>query len=129
MCKQADAIFGLYLHSYLFSKEELKRNYNFYQEVTLHHSSLSNCVFGMLAGQIGYYDEAYEYFAQSARMDLDDYHDNFYAGIHAANMAGTWQAIINGFAGVRVNGGELELHPYVPKLWKGMQFNLSLIHI
>ena len=114
MCKQADAIFGLYLHSYLFSKEELKRNYDFYQEVTLHHSSLSNCVFGMLACQIGYYDEAYEYFAQSARMDLDDYHDNFYAGIHAANMAGTWQAIINGFAGVRVNGGELELHPYVP---------------
>ncbi|MFR5151903.1 MAG: hypothetical protein ACLTER_22515 [Ruminococcus sp.] len=99
--KQADAIFGLYLHSYLFSKEELKRNYDFYQEVTLHHSSLSNCVFGMLACQIGYYDEAYEYFAQSARMDLDDYHDNFYAGIHAANMAGTWQAIINGFAGVR----------------------------
>ena len=45
---------------------------------------LSNCVFGMLACQIGYYDEAYEYFAQSARMDLDDYHDNFYAGIHAA---------------------------------------------
>ena len=124
MCKQTDAIFGLYLHSYLFSKEELKRNYDFYQEVTLHHSSLSNCVFGMLACQIGYYDEAYEYFAQSARMDLDDYHDNFYAGIHAANMAGTWQAIINGFAGVRVNGGELELHPYVPKLWKGMQFNL-----
>ena len=25
-------------------------------------------------------------------------------------MAGTWQAIINGFAGVRVNGGGLELH-------------------
>ena len=124
MCKQADAIFGLYLHSNFFSKEELKRNYDFYQEVTLHHSSLSNCVFGMLACQIGYYDEAYEYFAQSARMDLDDYHDNFYAGIHAANMAGTWQAIINGFAGVRVNGGELELHPYVPELWKGMQFNL-----
>ena len=73
MCKQADAIFGLYLHSYLFSKEELKRNYDFYQEVTLHHSSLSNCVFGMLACQIGYYDEAYEYFAQSARMDLDVY--------------------------------------------------------
>ena len=33
-------------------------------------------------------------------MDLDDYHNNFYAGIHAANMAGTWQAIVNGFAGI-----------------------------
>lgn len=43
----------------------------------------------------------------------NDYHDNFYAGIHAANMAGTWQTIVNGFAGVRVNAGELELHPYV----------------
>ena len=124
MCKQADAIFALYLHSNFFTQEELKRNYDFYQEVTLHHSSLSNCVFGMLACQIGNYDEAYEYFSQSARMDLDDYHDNFYAGIHAANMAGTWQAIINGFAGVRVNAGKLELHPYVPKQWKGMQFHI-----
>ena len=124
MCKQADAILGLYLHSNLFSKEELERNYDFYQEVTLHHSSLSNCVFGMLACQIGRYDEAYEYFSQSARMDLDDYHDNFYAGIHAANMAGTWQTIVNGFAGVRVNAGELELHPYVPEKWKGMRFHL-----
>ena len=124
MCKQADAIFGLYLHSNFFTKEELKRNYDFYQEVTLHHSSLSNCVFGMLACQIGYYEEAYEYFSQSARMDLDDYHDNFYAGIHAANMGGTWLAIVNGFAGVRVNGGELELHPFVPKQWKGMQFHI-----
>ncbi len=25
-------------------------------------------------------------------------HDNFYAGIHAANMAGTWQGIVFGFA-------------------------------
>ena len=57
-------------------------------------------------------------------MDLDDYHDNFYAGIHAANMAGTWQTIVNGFAGVRVNAGELELHPYVPEKWKGMKFHL-----
>ena len=124
MCKQADAVLGLLLHSEVFTEEELRRNYDFYQEVTLHHSSLSNCVFGMLACRIGYYEEAYEYFSQSARMDLDDYHDNFYAGIHAANMAGTWLAIVNGFAGVRVNGGELELEPFVPEKWKGYTFHL-----
>ena len=38
--------------------EELKRNYDFYQTVTLHHSSLSTCIFGILASQIGYDDEA-----------------------------------------------------------------------
>lgn len=92
MSKQADAILGMYLHSNLFTKEEIKRNYDFYQEVTLHHSSLSTCIFGIVACSIGYLEEGYEYFSQSARMDLDDYHNNFYAGIHAANMAGTWQA-------------------------------------
>lgn len=124
MSKQADAILGMYLHSNLFNEEELKRNYDFYQQVTLHHSSLSTCIFGILACEIGYYGEAYDYFAQSARMDLDDYHGNFYAGIHAANMAGTWQAIVNGFAGLRTNGGKLQLKPYVPEKWKGYSFTL-----
>ena len=125
MSKQADAIFAMYLHSNQFTKEELKRNYDFYQEVTLHHSSLSTCIFGILACEIGYYEEAYTYFSQSARMDLDDYHNNFYAGIHAANMAGTWQAIINGFAGLRTNAGYLEFHPYLPGAWKGYTFKIN----
>lgn len=125
MSKQADAILGMYLHSNLFTKEELKRNYDFYQEVTLHHSSLSTCIFGILASEIGYQEEAYEYFSQSARMDLDDYHNNFYAGIHAANMAGTWLAIVNGFAGIRTNAGMLAFHPFVPKGWKGYTFRIQ----
>ncbi len=124
MSKQADAILGMLLHSNLFTKEELQRNYDFYQEVTLHHSSLSTCIFGILACQIGYYDEAYEYFSRSARMDLDDHHNNFYAGIHAANMAGTWLAIVYGFAGLRTNGGKLEFHPYVPESWEGYSFTI-----
>ena len=38
-------------------------------------------LFGILASQIGYDDEAYKYFSQSATMDLEDMHNNFYAGI------------------------------------------------
>ncbi|EHK2365586.1 glycoside hydrolase family 65 protein [Clostridium perfringens] len=124
MSKQADAILAMYLHSNLFSIDELRRNYDFYQEVTLHHSSLSTCIFGILASQIGYDEEAYKYFSQSARMDLDDYHNNFYAGIHAANMAGTWQGIVNGFAGLRTNKGILELNPTIPKEWNAYSFKI-----
>ncbi|MDU5774710.1 MAG: glycosyl hydrolase family 65 protein [Clostridium perfringens] len=124
MSKQADAILAMYLHSNLFSIEELRKNYDFYQEVTLHHSSLSTCIFGILASQIGYDEEAYKYFSQSARMDLDDYHNNFYAGIHAANMAGTWQGIVNGFAGIRTNKGILELNPTIPKEWNAYSFKI-----
>ena len=133
MSKQADAILGMVLHSNYFTEEELRRNYDFYQEVTLHHSSLSTCIFGILACRIGYEEEAYTYFAQSARMDLDDYHDNFYAGIHAANMAGTWQAVVFGFAGLRVNRGFLELHPILPEKMKGYEFRFMyrgrLLHV
>lgn len=125
MSKQADAILGFYLHSNFFTKEEIKKNYDFYQTVTLHHSSLSTCIFGIVACQIGYYEEAFRYFTESARMDLDDYHNNFYAGIHAANMAGTWQAMVNGFAGMRVNNEKLEFHPFLPESWNGYRFLLT----
>ena len=124
MSKQADAILGMLLHSNYFTEEELKRNYDFYQQVTLHHSSLSTCIFGILASQIGYEEEAYEYFSQSARMDLDDYHNNFYAGIHAANMAGTWQGIVFGFAGLRTNNDRLEFKPSLPRKWKSYTFSV-----
>ena len=125
MSKQADAILGMYLHSNLFTEEEIRRNYDFYQEVTLHHSSLSTCIFGIVACDIGYLDEAYKYFSQSARMDLDDYHNNFYAGIHAANMAGTWQAIVNGFAGVRCQDSKLRFKPVIPKEWEEYRFRIK----
>lgn len=125
MAKQADAILGMFLYSNYFTLEELKRNYDFYQKVTLHHSSLSTSIFGMLASRIGYDDQAYRYFQDSARMDLDDYHNNFFAGIHAANMAGTWLAIVLGFAGVRTNGGRLELSPKLPGQWKSVAFRME----
>ncbi len=125
MSKQADAILGMYLHSHLFTEEEIKRNYDFYQEVTLHHSSLSTCIFGIVACDIGYLDEAYIYFSQSARMDLDDYHNNFYAGIHAANMAGTWQAVVNGFGGMRCQEGVLRFKPQIPKEWEEYKFRIK----
>ena len=125
MSKQADAILGFYLHNDCFTEEEIRRNYDFYQEVTLHHSSLSTCIFGIVASDIGYHEEAYQYFSDSARMDLDDYHNNLYAGVHGANMAGTWQALVNGFAGMRMHHGKLSFKPHLPKQWKRLTFRIQ----
>lgn len=125
MSKQADAVLGFYLHNDRFTTEEIRRNYDFYQEVTLHHSSLSTCIFGIVASDIGYHEEAYRYFADSARMDLDDHHNNFYAGIHGANMAGTWQALVNGFGGMRMHRGKLSFKPNLPKSWSRLAFRVK----
>lgn len=127
MSKQADAVLGFYLHDDCFTEEEIRRNYDFYQEVTLHHSSLSTCIFGIVASDIGYHEEAYRYFSDSARMDLDDYHNNFYAGIHGANMAGTWQALINGFAGMRMHHGKLSFKPHLPERWNRFSFRIQYL--
>jgi len=124
MAKQADTILGMFLHSDHFTREEMAQNYDFYQEFTLHHSSLSTCVFGIAASLIGRDDEAFRYFRESARMDLDDHHSNVYAGIHAANMAGAWQAVVFGFAGLRTGAGRLELSPKLPGQWNGYRFRV-----
>lgn len=124
MSKQADTILALQLFSAHFTDEELRRNYDYYQTVTLHHSSLSTCVFGMLACRVGRTDDAVRYFADSARMDLDDYHDNFYAGIHAANMAGTWQTVVFGFGGLRLLDGMPEFSPQLPEGWRSYSFSV-----
>jgi len=124
MAKQADTLLAMFLHRDRFSRYELERNYDFYQGFTLHHSSLSTCIFGIVASLIGHDNEAYRYFNESARMDLDDHHNNVHAGIHAANMAGTWQALVFGFAGLRADTGSLKLSPKLPEPWNAYRFRI-----
>ena len=69
----------------------------------------------------------YQYFTDSARMDLDDCHNNFYAGIHGANMAGTWQTLANGFGGMRMHHGKLSFKPNLPKNWDRLTFRVKYL--
>lgn len=123
--KQADLILGLCILSHLFDKEDIKRNFDFYETVTVHESSLSACIFSIVANNIGYFDTAYSYFMRTSRLDLDDYHRDTKAGIHCANMAGTWMSIVNGFAGMKMYGNELAFDPHLPKNWEGFSFKIN----
>ncbi len=125
VCKQADLVLALFLLGRLFTPDEKRRNYDFYEPVTTHDSSLSTCTFSIVASDIGYYDKAYAYFMQTARMDLDDRHGNVKDGVHIANMAGTWMCLVNGFARMRVYGDVLSLNPYLPKGWEEYTFRLN----
>lgn len=125
VCKQADLILAEFLLSSRFSKEQKKRDYDFYEKLTTHDSSLSTCVFSIAASEIGYYDKAYKYFSETAVMDLTNSHGNTKDGIHAANMAGAWMCIVNGFAGMRAYEDTLGFNPYLPKEWKGYCFKVT----
>src|SRR5258708_30357919 len=72
VCKQADLVPALFLAGDQFTLEDKRRNFEFYEKVTTHDSSLSMAIFSIVAAEIGEQDKAYQYFINTARLDLDN---------------------------------------------------------
>ncbi|MDB5791356.1 MAG: family 65 glycosyl hydrolase [Massilia sp.] len=126
VCKQADVVLALLLLSNEFTLDDKRRDFDYYEAVTTHDSSLSSCIFSIIASEVGYHDKAYDYFMETARLDLDDTHGNTHYGVHTAAMAGTWMGVAYGFAGMRVSHGELRFAPTLPKQWQHYRFQVQL---
>ncbi len=122
--KQADVLQGLWFLNDEYTKEEKIRNFDFYESLTVHESSLSPCVHSIIAAEIGREDKAYEFYLRTARLDLDNYNNDTDDGLHITSMAGTWMSIINGFGGMRIREGKLHLAPFKPESWREYSFCL-----
>ncbi len=123
--KQADVLQGFYFFEDDFSKEELERNFDFYEPRTVHESSLSPCVHVVQAAYLDKLDKAYEMYLRTSRLDLDDYNREVHEGLHITSMAGTWLAVVEGFGGMRVRDGKLYFNPKLPKTWKTLSFKIN----
>jgi len=119
VCKQADTVLAMLLLADRFTKKEKEIAFRFYDSVTTHDSSLSMAAFSAVASRIGDQEKAYDYFSETARLDLDDTHGNTRDGLHMANMAGTWVCVASGFAGMRVTGDAVSFDPILPERLKG----------
>ena len=109
-----------------FTTEEKRCNYDYYEAITTHDSSLSSCIFSIMASEIGYGEKAYDYFMQTARLDLDNLHHNTQHGLHCAALAGSWMALVYGFAGMRSNAQTPQFTPFLPRQWTHYQFVVRL---
>jgi maltose phosphorylase len=123
--KQADVLQGFYFFEDKFDNATLKRNFDFYEPMTVHESSLSPCVHVILASKLGYKEKAYEMYLRTSRLDLDDYNNDTEDGCHITSMAGTWMSVVKGFGGMRVYDGMLHLTPFIPDQWKSYSFRLE----
>lgn len=123
--KQADVLQGIYFFEDKFDISTIKRNFDFYEPRTVHESSLSPCVHSILASKLGYKEKAYELYLRTARLDLDDYNNEVYQGLHITSMAGTWMSVVEGFGGMRIKNDELYFNPFIPKQWKKYSFNVK----
>ena len=122
--KQADVLQGIYFFAEDFDTETLRRNFDFYEPMTVHESSLSACVHAILAARLGKHDMAYGMYLRTARLDLDDYNNDTEDGLHITSMAGTWMAFVEGFGGMRAEDGMLSFSPYLPKGWTAYSFKI-----
>lgn len=123
--KQADIVLASFLLGDRFSMDDKKRDYDYYEPLTTHDSSLSSCIYSIMASEIGYKEKAYNYFMETARIDLDNKKNNSHYGIHTACMAGAWMSVINGFAGMRTYNGTLSFNPYIPEKWEKYRFKIK----
>ena len=124
VCKQADTVLALVMAGEDVDVAAKRRNLDYYEGVTVHDSTLSASSFAVLAAETGRGAEAYRYFLDTLRVDLDDSHGNAGHGLHMAAMAGSWLALGWGFVGLRVRDGQPALAPQLPAAWNSYRFGL-----
>ncbi|BEG98187.1 family 65 glycosyl hydrolase domain-containing protein [Bacteroides sedimenti] len=123
--KQSDVLLGIYLYGNNFSRSTVKKNFKFYEPRTLHESSLSYFVHSILAARIGDIEKAYDLFLKATRLDLDDYNNDLKEGLHITSMPGSWLALVEGFAGIKLKNGKVSFDPLIPQKWKSYSFKVN----
>lgn len=122
--KQTDVVLAMVLLGEQFDLELKRRNFEYYDPLTTHDSTLSTSINSVACSELGLYAKAYGYFIETARMDLDNRHNNTDYGLHAACMAGSWMTVVMGFGGMRIREGKPSFDPYLPDAWKGYGFSV-----
>lgn len=114
VCKQADTVLAHFIHEDYQTEAVMRRSYDYYEKITTHDSSLSSCIFGIMAARLGEQEKAFHYFSESLNMDLDNTHHNTGDGLHIANFGGTYMGLVYGFAGLRIKDDGLHFRPSMP---------------
>lgn len=122
--KQADTLLAHMLYPVDLAQQA--RDFDYYEPLTTHDSSLSKAIHGIIASRLGRDEAAYQFFADSAIMDMVDGQGNASHGIHAANMGGSWLGLIYGFAGLEFENGKPVFHNHLPASIQKMSFKIKV---
>ncbi|MDX9873039.1 MAG: glycosyl hydrolase family 65 protein [Clostridia bacterium] len=125
ICKQADTVMAHFILEDAQTEETMRHSFQYYEKITTHDSSLSYCIFSIMAARLGLEDKALAYYERTAQLDLTDAHHNTDDGIHVANMGGNYMAVVYGFGGFRLKEQGISLAPILPQKWSGYSFKLS----
>jgi kojibiose phosphorylase len=125
LLKQADVVMLTYVLPDEFPDDVKRANYNYYEPLTLHKSSLSTAIHSIMGIEVGDPSRAVQYFRRAAFVDLVDNQGNTQEGIHIASAGGTWQMVVCGFGGFRVRNAQMTFKPWLPPDWNALDFRLK----
>lgn len=122
--KQADVLMLLTVLDQDFDLQTKRVNWDYYYPITDHDfgSSLTPAFHVILACELDFIETASRLFMIGALTDLEDLRGNTSEGIHAANAGAVWQAVIFGFAGLRLTGDGYTTNPHWPDNWTRLAF-------
>ena len=125
--KQADVVTMLRVLGDRYGEEVKRANWEYYEPRTEHGSSLSACMYALIAAEIGDTEWAYQYFMKTATEDLDGQSKQtigaqYIGGTHPAANGGAWMTAVLGFAGLRCEEKRIVLNPRLPEKWKSLSF-------
>ena len=123
--KQADLVLALYLCGDRFDPEEKARDFAYYEAITVRDSSLSASTQAIVAAEVGHLDLAYDYFGETALVDLRNLAENTRDGVHIAALGASWLVAVAGFGGMRDHGKTLEFAPRLPSRLTRLAFRVS----
>ncbi|HXB46357.1 MAG TPA: glycosyl hydrolase family 65 protein [Streptosporangiaceae bacterium] len=124
--KQADLVLAMQLCSSAFTAEQKRRNFDYYEALTVRDSSLSACTQAVVAAEVGHVGLAYDYLGEAALMDLDDLEHNTRDGVHIASLAGAWIALVWGFGGLRHFDGTVSFTPRLPEGINRLAYTITI---
>jgi alpha,alpha-trehalose phosphorylase len=122
--KQADLVLAMHLCDTDFTAEQKARNFAYYEALTVRDSSLSASTQAVIAAEVGHLALAFDYLGEAALMDLRDLEHNTRDGVHIASLAGSWAALVCGFAGLRHRPGSISFAPRLPEGLTRLAFSL-----
>lgn len=117
--KQADVLELFKMFPNEFDIETIETCFEYYTPLTTHDSSLSVSTHSIIASWLGKSDIAKEFFDRALDIDIEN---GAKEGIHIANCAGIWQAIVFGFCRLTVQGERVKVESRLPKHWKSVRF-------
>src|SRR6516164_8895974 len=120
--KQADVVALLALLPEEFPGAAAIANFRHYEARCAHGSSLSAGFHALVAARLGDAEMALRYLREAAATDLD-LDPNSAGGVRIAGLGGMWQAVILGFAGLKL-GDTLAVDPKLPAQWRSLSFRV-----